>query len=336
MINYKSNRELLEILDNIVIGHPAAKKTLINIINRSRIRYHQAYRLGFPDDKLIEPGKCVLVGDSGTGKTFMINTLRDLVGFPLVKLDASDFIPMGAGSGTKSSDIFKAVRANAVDEINKPGPYLGQKLQLVIDQTVVFVDEIDKLSTHYDGNSGSWNQHTQTNFLSIFESTDNMYKGVSFIFAGAFSSIKEDEERHRPIGFSHDLVDALDVTKEVTDLDIIKYGFIPEFVGRMGSIVLLDKFTEEEYRTILLDKVLPKKREDLIHFNCADLELTDEQIDGIVKTSMESGQGIRSLNREVDKLVQDIEFYYEDVSSHRLLLENLLDKDEEDADQDIT
>ncbi len=323
MLNNKPNRELLYELDDVVIGHTKAKKALINLVNRSQIRHYQRHVLNEHTDSLIPTGKCLLVGGSGTGKTYLVETLSKLITFPLIKVDATKFNPTGAGGGMKSTDLVARIKANAQNlTFNKA--YDGQTIQGILDQTVVFVDEMDKLASNYEGNTGgSWQTHTQTNFLTIFESKDQL-DGVSFVFAGAFSGIEEIVGSEKQgIGFNPEEADEAMI---ITDEHIIKYGMIPELVGRIGQIIQLDKLTREHYEFILLHQLIPKKTQDLVHFNCADLQLSEEDITNILDKTEQSGQGVRCLKRELDEYLLDVEFDYEETTDHRLLLENLIEK----------
>lgn len=320
MINYKSNKELLEAYDYYVIGHSAAKKALINLINRSKIRHYQKWISMEHKDYLITPGKCLLIGPSGTGKTFLVESLQKLVNFPLIKIDATRLTLTAAGDGIKSADIFDMIYKNAEKlASNKTGYW--HSIEGVIDQTVLFIDEIDKLAWGAKGEKDAWNKRVQSNFLQIFENKEEL-AGVSFIFAGAFSDMERSTINSKSIGFTSEQKTIN--TEDMLDELVVKYGLIPELVGRISSIVELDRFTREDFKNILLNTLIPNKIEELIYFNCADFDLSDEQIESIIDKAEASGQGVRFLKRELDKLLIDIEFNYEDVTNHRLLLNNLI------------
>ncbi len=320
MINYKSNKELLEAYDYYVIGHKEAKKSLINLINRSKIRHHQKWISLEHKDYLISPSKCLLIGGSGTGKTFLVESLQKLVEFPLIKIDATRLTLTAGGDGIKSLHIYDMIHENAKYLSSLKNGY-WHSVEGVIDQTVVFVDEIDKLAWGAKGESDSWTKRVQANFLQIFENKEEL-AGVSFIFAGAFQEMERTQNVTDSIGF-------MSKQRKLSNTDmldemIVKYGLIPELVGRITNIVELDKFTKEDFRNILINTLIPQKIEELIYFNCADFSLSEEQLENIVYKAEASGQGIRFLKRELDKLLINIEFNYEDVTDHRLLLNNLI------------
>lgn len=318
MLQYKSNHELLEEFDKKVEGHTEAKKALINLVNRSKIRYKQKFIDRVHKDFLIDTANCLLIGSSGSGKTFLVETLRDLVDFPLIKVDATKFNPSGAGDGgIKSADLAKQIKKNAAELVNS-GRGIYNTIEGTIAQTVVFCDEIDKLSTKWES-SGNWNKHVQANFLTLFEDTDE-FSGVSFIFAGAFTGIDDvtlddkKDDKSSNIGFNAKLpkvVKEEDKAEECLDEKIIKMGLIPELVGRISTIVKLDKFSKETYREILIKRLLPKKEQELMFFNCAHIDLTEDQIAKIIDKAMNSGQGVRFLKRELDVYVKNLEFDYE-------------------------
>lgn len=174
-----------------------------------------------------------------------------------------------------------------------------------IDQMVVFIDEIDKLGRSFDS-SGNWNNHVQSNFLTLFDNKTE-FAGVSFIFAGAFSDITgEDQVKKKSIGFLKD--DTAEARKEEIDALVVNSGLIPELVGRLTSIVELDKFSEDDYYDLLVDRLIPKKLLTLAFFNTFDVELSESRLRAMAKSAHASGQGIRSLQRQLDKEYLDVEF----------------------------
>jgi len=321
MIHGKRNADLLDELGDYVSGHLEAKKSLINVINRSKIRHHQKWIEGIHKDYLIKPHKLLLIGQSGTGKTHLVESLQSIVDFPLIRLDATKLTPTGAGGGIKEEDIRKLITKKAEEYTRlKKGFY--HSIEGTIDQMVVFIDEIDKLGTSFDS-SGNWNNHVQSNFLTLFDNKTD-YAGVSFIFAGAFSKITGEEEvKKNSIGFTKD--DTVKKSREEMDAQIVKAGLIPELVGRLTSIVELDKFSEEDYYEILVDRIVPKKLVDLAFFNKFDTELTESELRELAKKAYDSGQGIRSLQRQLDKLFVDVEFENEYKLHKPKLIENYTD-----------
>lgn len=314
MLHDRSNKKILEELNSRVYGHEEAKKSLISLVNRSKLRHFQKWGELLPKENLINPGKCLLIGGSGTGKTHLLQTLADIVHFPLLIVDATSFNPTGATGGIKAETLKKMITAKARDflEYNCSGdtPYFS--LDGVIDQMVVFVDEFDKISTSYDGSSGgNWNRHLQTHFLTMFENHDEL-AGVSWIFAGAFSGMGNEQTTKKNIGFTHSEVES---SEDLTDEDIVKYGLLPEIVGRLTSICRLDKLTENDFYNILIELVVPKKVAELAYFKVRDIDLTEEQLRTIAQGATKSSQGVRYLYREIEKHFLDVEFNYEEIDN---------------------
>lgn len=306
MLHNKSNTEILTELDSYVCGHTDAKKALINLINRSVTRHHQKWILGFHKDHLIQTHKCLLVGQSGTGKTHLVESLQSVVDFPLVRIDATKLNPTGATSGIKSDDLISMIRSKAYEYCEtKKGYY--HSLEGTIDKMVVFVDEIDKLGRSSDS-SGNWNNHVQANFLTLFDNKSE-YAGVSFIFAGAFTDITKVIPPSNTLGFR---ANSAHTTTDDIDGKLVKSGLLPELVGRLTSIVELDRFSPSDYERILRDVLLPKKQIDMAYFGLYNINLEDDEIAIIVKSAATSGQGIRALQRSIDKHFADLEFNHEE------------------------
>lgn len=314
MINSKSNAEILDQLNGLVWGHDLAKKSLINLINRSKIRHHQKYILMQRDVDLLPPGKCLLIGGSGTGKTYLIQTLQKLLKFPLLILDATQLNPTGASGGIKASDINKLIAGQASAHMKKH-PELFHSVEGTVDQMVVFIDEIDKLGKSFES-SGNWNSHVQSNFLTTLENNHENF-GISYIFAGAFTGIeKEQKSKESTIGFNRSEsaitpqgIAAIDNLDEA----IVKYGMMPELVGRISSIIALDTLTEENYYDILINKLVPEKLtsgRDYFQFDRDSLKMDDARL--MAKKAYTSGQGVRSLKRSLDLHFSELEFNYEE------------------------
>jgi len=311
-LHAKNNKATFAELSKLVIGHNHAKKVLINLVNRSKLRYYQKWGL-LEADEIVSLSNCLLIGDSGTGKTHLVESLAKVMMFPLLKIDATELNPTGASGGIKKKDlitkVITLVKELLADEDDKekanPGyksPYLS--FDGTLDQVVVFVDEVDKLGQRI---GSDWNEHVQANFLTLFENKGEL-SGVTFIFAGAFTGLdKHSKEKPKQIGFTHhrhdDVMEAGDLSQK-----IIKFGMIPELVGRMHNIVLLDELKEQEYKTILLRTILPRVRKSLRAFGIEHFKLSEVQIKKLIVDAMKSGLGVRALETGVNKLLVDVEF----------------------------
>lgn len=301
-----SNAELLKQFNERVYGHETAKKALLTLVSRSRMRIHQKFELGVPDDELLEPCKLLLIGDSGTGKTMLVEQLAYMLDFPLLMLDATQLSP-GSGKDGTGADKISQLCNDTVKiwlELQRKLGYT-YSLEGARDRLVVYIDEIDKLACSFES-SGNWNKHIQNSFLTMFDNHGDG-AGVSFIFSGAFSGMKK-EETSNGIGFNAVKTEK----KRILDEDIVKHGLVPELVGRLTAIVELDTFDKADYEHILHNVLLPRTRAHLSFFNGATLELTGESAERMIALAITSKQGVRHLKRQLNALSLEAEFNYED------------------------
>ncbi len=295
------NKQIHADLSQFVIGHDLAKKVLINTINRSKLRYYQRWALLKTDEELIPVSNCLLIGGSGTGKTYLMETLSKVMKFPLLKIDATELNPTGASGGIKKKDFINKIADKAKEMIEKePDTYYS--FDGTLSQVVVFVDEVDKLGQQV---SSDWNAHVQANFLTLFENKGEL-ADITFVFAGAFTKIDKYTKKSQLLGFT-----AGKNEKNVNvnlAAEIIKAGLLPELVGRLQNIILLDELKSPEYRNILMEIILPNVKEALRYFEIENYELTEEQIVKLITDAEKSGLGVRSLITDMNKLITDIEF----------------------------
>ena len=305
MIFEKSNASLLADYNKRVYGHETAKKALITLVSRSKMRHYQKFHLNVPDSELLERCKVLLLGDSGTGKTFLVEQLAEILDFPLLCVDATQLIPSGNSDGINQKKFKTECTRTVTDWIaSRKERGFTHSESGARNQLVIYIDEIDKLAHSFES-SGNWNKHVQSNFLTLFDNHDEG-AGVSFIFSGAFSGITP-KIKHT-LGFGAESV--TDVP--LLDDELVQYGLIPELVGRLTCIIKLDTFKEADYRHILYDTLLPAKQHGLSFFNDVRLSVSDKDISALVQRALKSGQGIRYLKRQLDVLALEAEFNYEE------------------------
>ena len=305
-----TNLEILWQLNHLVHSHEKAKKLLITVVNRSKLRYLQKWRDGVDDDKLVSTLNCTLIAKSVTGKTHLIESLAKVMDFPFVKVDASQFTRTSASGGISQESLRSTIRKKAKEYVEistflRDGRY--NSIDGVIDQMIVFVDEVCKLAYTATANS-SWQKETQGGFLTTFDKYAE-FAGVSFIFAGAFSGLdyKNSDLSQKSIGF---VTNADKKTESSSDLDqkLIQYGLIPELVGRMGVICALDDLQESDYYSILVDRLLSAKQMQLYYIGINDFDISNADIDSIVKDAMKSGLGVRYMQQRLDNIAIEYEF----------------------------
>lgn len=295
-----NNNEILSKLNEKVYGHVSAKKTLITLVRRSKMRYLQKW--GHNIKTPIDTMNCLLVGDSGTGKTHLIESLAGIMDFPFLRIDATSLTPTGNNDGINQKKLRLMILDTAKAYVKGSPEYLNRTVEGAVDQMVVFVDEVDKLANSFDS-SGNWNAHVQAGFLTLIDDKQEL-KGVSWVFAGAFSGIERGATTNA-LGFTGTSTEA---SKDITDADIIKEGLIPELVGRIGSISVLDTFTEQDYINILEGGLLESKYDELSSCGVVSAVMNYEDVKELAKTAAESGQGVRSLKRELDNYYLEDEF----------------------------
>lgn len=293
-----NNHDILTAMNKVVYGHEEAKKTLITLIQRSKIRHYKKWGLLEPTS--LKPMSCLLIGPSGTGKTYMVDSLRKIMKFPYLYMDATHLVPTGA-HGVTCEDLKKRIQKTITTAVEAKE---CSSVDGALDQLIVFVDEFDKLAYSFES-SGNWNTHTQANFLTLFDSKDTYYTGISWIFAGTFQNCRT-EKNGNPLGFFTS--PTTQDKRTITDDELIQTGLLPEIVGRISSIVELDTFTLEDYYQILTTRLLPAKQATL-----QELFLTVEFPDSalliqMAKMAVESAQGVRYLERELNRYYLEAEF----------------------------
>jgi ATP-dependent Clp protease ATP-binding subunit ClpX len=315
MIHTKTNAQLLKEFDKYVIGHQEAKKALIKLVNRSKTAHYHKY-LAEEKTEDIETLSCLLIGPSGTGKTHLVNTLQKLVSFPLIRVDATTLGPNGSAASGGIDTVIKDMTSNA--QVLAQSSHEYHSAYGALDQTIVFIDEFDKLAHEWES-TGGWMRRTQATLLTLIEN-DEQFKNVSFIFAGAFGGIEEVQERENNTSIGFNSTVEKGEIKQVTDRDVIKYGLMPELVGRIGDICVLDVVDYETMETILRKTIIPNKIDQLSKFmDVNDTAITDDMIDELINNALESGQGARSLKRGVERVFSEMEFNFEVVEDMKLL-----------------
>jgi ATP-dependent Clp protease ATP-binding subunit ClpX len=308
----KPNKAILAEVNLTVHGHSQAKKALITLLRRSALRHYQKWYENLPEDDLLEPLKCLLIGGSGTGKTFLMQELARICDFPLVILDASKLNPTGAGEGgIKIKDIERKIHETASDwAYAKFGQNYHAKS--AVDRVVVFLDEFDKISKHYDGSSsGKWNMDIQTTLLTLIDDKVGAFNGISWVLAGAFSGLEKTIDKKEKAGIGFNLAPVKTEKVDVLDEDVINYGLIPEIVGRLSMIVELDKLSENDYYKIMINQILPKRQKNMKYMKLSSSLPKVAVLKAIAKKAVDSSQGVRYLHREINKLFIDLEFDYE-------------------------
>ena len=314
--------DIKESLDEHVIGQHEAKKVIsVAIYNH----YKRINNLS----KDIQKSNILMIGDSGTGKTHMIQTLAKALDLPLTIADMTLLTAAGY-VGQDVESILTALVAAADGDIGKA------------QRGIIMLDEVDKIAKRNISSStekDAGGEGVQQALLKIIEGTKVEIKvegkprsqgptlfdtsNVLFIAAGAFFGLDKILEKNNAdedsssIGFNA-IVDkpSADKLEKITEQDIIDYGFIPEFVGRLPVMVRLHKLSKEDYRRILLEpkNSIVKQYTALFALDNITLELSDEFIDNIVDSVYETKRGARARRTEMESKLLDAMFDINDSS----------------------
>lgn len=302
-------------LDTMVMGQEDAKRQLL-------IEMFKKYVTSKHTDELFtnpSTNNVLLVGDSGVGKTHIVRSLSKILDVPFLEIDITTY----SQTGYKGNDVANMIEPLIIQE--------GGNVER-IEQSIVFIDEIDKIAStserEQDHHSTRKVQQALLKMIDgmpiqhdILQSEDRTKlpavdtSKITFIAAGAFVGLSDiRKERLEPekktgfVGFNTNTSDEdkeseLDDSKEYVGTDMIGFGLIPELVGRFPLIVELHPLERDDYKDILLknpDSIL-KQASATFSAQGIDLEITDDDIDWIVDESIKNPLGVRGIAHVVTK-----------------------------------
>lgn len=311
--------KIKEMLDEYVIGQEQAKKVISVAV------YNHYKRIFLDKDKegtRIEKSNILMIGPTGSGKTYLVKTLAKLLNVPLAIADATSLTEAGY-IGDDIESVISKLLLSAGNDVERA------------ECGIVFIDEIDKIAKKKNTNtrdvSGESVQQellkllegskvevpvgtNQKNVLAPMETvnTDN----ILFICGGAFPAlddiIKERLQKNTSVGFNSDLKDKYDneadLYSKVTNEDIRKFGMIPEFIGRLPVVCTLSKLDKEAFKKILTEpkNAILKQYKRLLELDEVELIFDDDAMDYIAQQAMKKDTGARALRSIIEEFMLDI------------------------------
>ena len=305
-------------LDQYVIGQEYAKK----VISVAVYNHYKRVATGTMDEIEIEKSNILMIGPTGSGKTYLVKTLAKLLDVPLAIADATSLTEAGY-IGDDIESVVSKLLAAADNDVDKA------------EQGIIFIDEIDKIAKKKNTTSRDVSgESVQQGMLKLLEGADVEVpvgansknamvplttvntRNILFICGGAFPDleeiIKQRLRRQTSIGFTAELKDKWDKEKnilsKVTVEDIRNFGMIPEFIGRLPIVCTLEGLTKDMLVRILKEpkNAILKQYQKLLELDEVKLEFADDALEAIAEKAMKKDTGARALRSIIEDFMLDI------------------------------
>ena len=310
--------QIKAMLDEYVIGQDYAKK----VMSVAVYNHYKRVVTNTMDEIEIDKSNMLMIGPTGSGKTYLVKTLARLLKVPLAITDATSLTEAGYIGDDVESVLSKLLQA-ADNDVDRA------------EHGIVFIDEIDKIAKKQNTNSRDVSgESVQQGLLKLLEGaevevpvgatsknamvplTTINTRNILFICGGAFPRlegiIKKRLMKKTSIGFGADLKDHFDneenIISKVTNDDLREYGMIPEFIGRLPMVFTLDGLTKEMLVKILKEpkNAILKQYQKLLELDEVKLEFDEGALEAIAEQALKKKTGARALRAIIEKFMLDI------------------------------
>ena len=337
-----SPKEIKAILDDYVIGQENAKKVLSVAVYNHYKRIAHEEETKNKDDVEIQKSNILLLGPTGCGKTLLASTLAKILNVPFAIADATTLTEAGYVGEDVENILLKLIQA-ADGDVAKA------------EKGIIYIDEVDKITRKSENPSITRDvsgEGVQQSLLKIIEGTiasvppqggrkhpqQEMIqidtKNILFICGGAFEGLEniiKDRTGKKSIGFGSKIESTKEVSKykvfeDLLPQDLLKFGLIPEFIGRLPRIATLKELDREALSKILVEpkNSLVKQYKKLFEMDNVELVFEDDAISAIVDKAIERNTGARGLRSIIEEIMTDIMF---EIPSNNKISKCIITKD---------